>query len=105
MTLIIPPLFQLIIFGYAANLDVKHIRTAVRDLEQSVESRDIIVRLGSSKYFEIVAFPKPQGKSKVSSKGRDRIKHEIPSDFSRKFKREIRQRSRSSSMEPNPIPR
>jgi len=30
MTLIIPPIIQLIIFGYAANLDVKHIRTAVR---------------------------------------------------------------------------
>jgi ABC-2 type transport system permease protein len=58
LTLIIPPLFQLIVFGYAANLDVKHIRTAVRDLEQSVESRDLIGRLGSSKYFDIVAFPK-----------------------------------------------
>jgi len=33
ITLIVPPILQLIIFGYAANLDVKHIRTAVRDLE------------------------------------------------------------------------
>ena len=37
VTLIVPPILQLIIFGYAANLDVKHIRTAVRDLDQSVE--------------------------------------------------------------------
>ena len=44
MTLIIPPIIQLIIFGYAANLDVKHIRTAVRDLDQSVDSRDVISR-------------------------------------------------------------
>ena len=57
LTLIIPPLFQLIVFGYAANLDVKHIPTAVRDLDQSVESRDLIGRFGSSKYFDIVVFP------------------------------------------------
>ena len=52
-----PPILQLIVFGYAANLDVKHIRTAVRDLDQSVESRDIIGRFGSSNYFEIVSYP------------------------------------------------
>jgi ABC-2 type transport system permease protein len=36
ITLIVPPILQLIVFGYAANLDVKHIRTAIRDLDQSV---------------------------------------------------------------------
>src|SRR5512136_385387 len=57
ITLIVPPIFQLIIFGYAANLDVRHIRTAVRDLEQSVQSRELIGRFGSSRYFDIVSFP------------------------------------------------
>jgi len=55
--LIVPPILQLIIFGYAANLDVKHIHTAVRDLDQSVESRNLIGRFGSSKYFDIISFP------------------------------------------------
>src|SRR5512134_3162637 len=55
--LIVPPILQLIVFGYAANLDVKHIRTAVRDLDQSVASRDLIGRFGSSKYFDVVSFP------------------------------------------------
>ena len=57
VTLIFPPLFQLIIFGYAANLDVKDIHTAVRDLDQSADSRDLIGRFSSSKYFDIVFFP------------------------------------------------
>ena len=57
ITLIVPPVLQLIVFGYAANLDVKHIRTAIRDLDQSVESRDLIGRFGSSTYFDIVSFP------------------------------------------------
>ena len=88
MTLIIPPLFQLIIFGYAANLDVKHIRTAVRDLEQSVGSRDLIGRLGSSKYFEIVAYPKsPRDVENLIKNGDVVLSFEIPSDFSRKFKK------------------
>ena len=39
VVLIIPPIFQLIVFGYAANLDVKNIRTAVRDLDQTVAAR------------------------------------------------------------------
>lgn len=88
MTLIIPPLFQLIVFGYAANLDVKHIRTAVRDLEQSVESRDLIARLGSSKYFEIVAFPQtPKEIESLIKKGDILLSIEIPHDFSRKLKK------------------
>jgi ABC-2 type transport system permease protein len=88
LTLIIPPLFQLIVFGYAANLDVKHIRTAVRDLEQSVESRDLIGRLGSSKYFDIVAFPKTaRDVESLIKKGEVVLSFEIPSDFSRKFKK------------------
>lgn len=88
LTLIIPPLFQLIVFGYAANLDVKHIRTAVRDLEQSVESRDLIGRLGSSKYFDIVAFPKTaRDVETLIKKGEVLLSFEIPNDFSRKFKK------------------
>src|SRR4030043_931570 len=57
--LIVPPIFQLIVFGYAANLDVKHISTAFRDLDQTVDSRDLIARFGSSTYFDIVSFPQP----------------------------------------------
>jgi len=64
MTLIVPPILQLIIFGYAANLDVKHIRTVVRDLDQSVASRDIIDRFGRSDYFDIVGYPGTAGELK-----------------------------------------
>src|SRR4030042_6687052 len=86
MALIIPPLFQLIIFGYAANLDVKDIRTGVRDLDQSVESRDIISRFTSSKYFDIVYFPQtPEEIEQLIRKGDIALSIEIPSGFSRKL--------------------
>jgi ABC-2 type transport system permease protein len=86
--LIVPPLFQLIVFGYAANLDVKHIRTAVRDLDQSVDSRDLMARLKSSKYFDMVAFPQtPKEIEDLIRKGDITISIEIPSGFSRKVKK------------------
>jgi ABC-2 type transport system permease protein len=88
ITLIVPPILQLIIFGYAANLDVKHIRTAIQDLDQSVESRDLIGRFGSSKYFDIVSFPDTQKEIKdLINQGGITVSIEIPTDFSRKLKK------------------
>jgi len=88
VVLIFPPLFQLIIFGYAANLDVKHIRTAVRDLDQSVDSRELIARLESSKYFDMVAYPQtPKEIEDLVKKGDITICIEIPTGFSRKMKK------------------
>jgi len=88
ITLIVPPILQLIVFGYAANLDVKHIRTAIRDLDQSIESRDLIGRFGSSKYFDIVAFPNTPGEVKtLIDQGEVTVSIEIPTDFSKKLKK------------------
>jgi ABC-2 type transport system permease protein len=88
VTLIVPPIFQLIVFGYAANMDVKHIRTAIRDLDQSVESRDLIGRFGSSKYFDIVSFPNtPKEVKDLINQGNVTVSIEIPTDFSRKLKK------------------
>jgi len=86
--LIFPPIFQLIVFGYAANLDVKDIRTAVRDLDQSVESRDVMDRFKSSKYFKVVAFPEtPKEIEDLIKKGDVILSIEIPSGFSKKVKK------------------
>jgi ABC-2 type transport system permease protein len=86
--LIVPPILQLIIFGYAANLDVKHIRTAVRDLDQSVQSRDLVGRFGSSKYFDMISFPNtPKEVKELINRGEVAVSIEIPTDFSRKLKK------------------
>jgi ABC-2 type transport system permease protein len=87
-TLIVPPIFQLIIFGYAANLDVKHIRTAVRDLDQSVDSRDLISRFRQSKYFDFLFYPqRQQDAERLLLNGDVTLSLEIPPDFSRKLKK------------------
>jgi ABC-2 type transport system permease protein len=88
VVLIFPPLFQLIIFGYAANLDVKDIRTAIRDLDRSVESREIVDRFRSSKYFTVVAFPQTAREiERLIKRGDVVLTIEIESDFSKKVKK------------------
>ena len=54
--LFIVPAVQTIIFGYAATTDVERIRTAIYDLDNSVQSRELVSRFVSSRYFEIVAY-------------------------------------------------
>lgn len=49
------PIIQTLVFGYAVTTDVKHVRTAVYDLDHSVASRDLTAQFVRSGYFEIVA--------------------------------------------------
>ena len=56
--LIIPPLIQMIIFGYAATFEVYDVSTAVLDLDHSQESRELISRFGFSGRFRIVEIAK-----------------------------------------------
>ncbi|HVJ04442.1 MAG TPA: ABC transporter permease [Candidatus Saccharimonadales bacterium] len=48
-----PPVIQMVIFGYAATLDIQHVPTAIIDYENSQVSRDFISRFQGSRYFDI----------------------------------------------------
>jgi ABC-2 type transport system permease protein len=52
-----PPLLQLILFGYAVNLDVEHARMAWIDQDHTIESRELRAAFTSSRYFQIVEEP------------------------------------------------
>jgi ABC-2 type transport system permease protein len=52
-----PPLLQLILFGYAVNLDVENARTAWVDMDRTPESRDLLADFQGSRYFQITATP------------------------------------------------
>ena len=49
----IAPVMQLILLGYAANLDVNNVHTAVYDQDKTVESRNFIEKFSASGYFSI----------------------------------------------------
>jgi ABC-2 type transport system permease protein len=48
-----PPIIQMLLFGYAATLEIKHVPTAVLDYDNTQVSRDLISRLAASQYFDV----------------------------------------------------
>src|ERR1051326_8737856 len=86
--LFVPPVMQLIIFGYAVNLDVDHARIAWMDMDHSPASRDLRERFEGSGRFDVVALPRSE--EEVAS-GLDRgvaqaVVRVLP-DFERDLKR------------------
>jgi len=55
--LFLPPLVQLLVFGYAVNLDVEHSTMAWMDRDQTAESRELLAAFQGSGRFEVVATP------------------------------------------------
>lgn len=54
--MIVMPIVMLILLGFAATTDVKHLRTAVYDADKSPQSRDIVEAYQSSNYFDVVFY-------------------------------------------------
>ena len=52
--MIITPLMQLILLGFAASTDIDHLRTAVYDGDKSQQSRHLIEAYQSSNYFDVI---------------------------------------------------
>jgi ABC-2 type transport system permease protein len=55
--LFLPPVIQLLIFGFAVNLDVDHGQIAWQDGDRSYESRQLMSAFEASKRLEVVAWP------------------------------------------------
>lgn len=48
-----PPIIQMMIFGYAATMEIKHVPIAIVDYDNSQVSRDLISRFAASRYFAV----------------------------------------------------
>ncbi|MEK6565701.1 MAG: ABC transporter permease [Bacteroidota bacterium] len=53
---ILAPIVQVILLGYAATVDVKEIPLVVSDMDNSRESRELIARFTNSGYFVVAAY-------------------------------------------------
>ena len=69
LLIVLMPLMQLILYGYAINTDVKHMAMAVYDEDQTSLSRRLINSLVASDYFDVRLHAKSQTEIK---KGLDR---------------------------------
>jgi ABC-2 type transport system permease protein len=52
--IVVIPVMQLLIFGYAINYDVKHLTTVVMDESRSTESRELVAKMDATEYFDII---------------------------------------------------
>ena len=52
--IVMVPLLQTLIFGYAINYDVKHLKTVVLDESRSFESRELVAKMTGTGYFDVV---------------------------------------------------
>jgi ABC-type multidrug transport system permease subunit len=82
LTLMIPGL-ELIIFGFAVNLDVKNIPTAVCDFDGRQESRDLLNAFVNTGYFDIVMRVRSEDELiDAIIRGDAKVGIKIPPDFS-----------------------
>jgi ABC-2 type transport system permease protein len=82
------PLLQLILFGYAINMNPKHLPTAVFSADNSVFSRTLIWALRNSDYFSLVRVTDNEAElESLLRLGEVQFALHIPEDFSRKLLR------------------
>jgi ABC-2 type transport system permease protein len=90
MILLFIPVFFLLLYGYALNFDIRHVRLAVEDRDYSAESRRLVSAFVNSGYFDLAAAVTTDEEI-VELMNHDRIRAAlvIPRGFGRDLRRGI----------------
>ena len=84
--LILIPLMQLIVFGFAIDLDPKHLPTAIISYDHSPLTRLFINNLQTSRYFNVVSTSWDEAEvSQMLNAAKINFALTIPSNFTRKY--------------------
>ena len=81
------PALLLLLYGYALNWDIRHVRFAVEDRDHSSESRALIAAFSNSGYFDLVASVTDAEIGGLMDRNTVRAVLVIPTDFSRALRR------------------
>ena len=82
------PIVQLLLFGYAINSDPRHLSTAVLVQDNGAFSRSILSAMTHSSYFDITGVAHSSGElDRMMAEGKAQFTVTIPSDFSRRVLR------------------
>jgi ABC-type multidrug transport system permease subunit len=77
------PLIELLLFGYAIDIDVKYVPTVVLDFNQDAESRLLIKEFENTRYFKLVGEVRSdQELESAIVSGRAKVGIKIPPDYS-----------------------
>ena len=81
------PLFQILLFGYAINLDVRHLRAGVADQATTQLSRQLVADVEASQVVDIVAWARTAGELEdMMRRGEITVGIVIPADFERRVR-------------------
>ena len=85
--LFLPPIIQILTYGYAVNFDIMHIRTAVFDEARTSQSRELIRRFGATRYFDLDYFAHSPGQVRdLIDRGQVTFALHLSWDFAQKLK-------------------
>ncbi len=80
------PTLQLLLFGFAINMDVRHLHAAVVDQAHSHHAREVVAALGQSQVFDFLYRPQTPGElNTLMRQGRISVALVIPADFERRL--------------------
>ena len=77
---------EIVICAYSITYDVKHLRLAIRDLDDSPASRELVSRFARTEYFDVGARPRSsRALDELLETGGATVGLVIPPDFSRRI--------------------
>jgi drug efflux transport system permease protein len=86
--LFVPPLIQMLIFGYAATYEIRHVPTAVLDYDQSQESRELISRMAATPYFDLQRrLSRPQEIRELIDRGEVTVAMRLDAGFAQRLRK------------------
>ena len=86
--LIGPPILQMLVFGYAANFEISKVSTAIVDLDNSQQSRELVSRFTSSPYFNVQhRLSDAREAHRLIESGEATLALEIDADFAQKLRK------------------
>jgi len=80
--LVVPPLIQLLLFGYAATFDVRRADVAVVRYDDGPESRDLLAAIEATGHYTLKMTPDIRSASAAIDQGDVRVILEIPAHYS-----------------------
>jgi ABC-2 type transport system permease protein len=83
LILLFVPAFFLLLYGYALNWDIRHVRFAVTDRDRTVESRSLTSAFANSGYFDLVGLIADREISPLMDRNDVRAVVVIPAGFGR----------------------
>ncbi|MBM4285933.1 MAG: ABC transporter permease [Deltaproteobacteria bacterium] len=82
----LPPIVQLLTYGYAVNFDIERAPTAILDEDRSAESRKLLYRFSHSRYFDIREYvDSERDLRRLIDHSRVTLALRIPRDFARQL--------------------